>query len=371
LVQSFRWTEDKDGVISVTDGDFSVRRNPGMSDSTTAGPEGLLLGLWDLRTEPLTLGGALTLAVEMSGYLDEQRRSSAGICFVWDADHPLPVRVSASGLEVEELIVVADSSPVVKAMAEIGVFHRLYAAGSIAAVRAFVAHGERNIETWPRLGSDGSPLSHEHGASLNIQSTFQRRGRMPQIVFTEQTVKRAKDLIQSYAEGTIPIIVHIKNDPTAPVGETACLAVWEEFLNSRSGDSDKTFILIGNEDIGNLGRQDNVVVAREFGNDLSRDLAMIQLGAAFMGIASGPAQMAILGKKPYAIFKPQFVHPEFMALEFGGLPTFRFALGSQRFIRIDPSAEDISDALNSIYDAVLARYVGQSAQKEESGGYIA
>lgn len=339
-----------------------------MPDSAMAGTGAPLLGLWDLRTEPLTLGGALNLAVELAGYFDEQQRSPAGVCFIWDADHPLPGGLSASSQAVEQLTVDTGGSPVIDAMAAMQAIPRLYAAGSLAALREFLASGVEGVSTWPNLGQDESPLVHDHGATLNIQAYFRRNGCVPQIAFTDLPKTRAADLLNAHARGTIPIIIHIKNDPTAAPGETANLEVWAEFLRRRSGDAGTTFVVIGNEELGGIGDQANVVVTQKSGNDLPRDLALIQQGAAFMGIASGPGHMAILGERPYAVFKPLHVHPDFMALEFGGMTTFSFAAESQRFIRIDPSADDLEAALDSIYDAARDAYMSDTKDSTVTTG---
>ena len=86
--------------------------------------------------------------------------------------------------------------------------------------------------------------------------------------------------------------------------------------------------LVGNEDVDNrITELPNVLLSRNFQSNISRDLAIIQISCAFMGMASGPCNMAIFSEIPYVIYKNPDHDAEQMALELGkaGAPAVQAA----------------------------------------------
>lgn len=310
-----------------------------------------ILGLWDLRAEPFTLGGMLNLVVELHCCAETESATPGGVCFIWDGDHPPPNGVLVS--HSEHLTPLSPGawrgSAILSAMMEMEGVSGCYAASSLAVVRSFLVAEEGRYATWPVVGSGETPLGHEYPSTCNIQEFFRSRGYVPRVSLGPGPVGRARKLLRERVAPRLPIIVHTKNDPLGGGAENAHIEAWAEFIRRRSEDRETAFVIIGNEDAAAIRGLPNVVVTQDYRNDLARDLALIQLGAAFMGTASGPAQMAILGTRPYAIFKPRHVHPEFMERELGDLPGFPFAQSDQLFLRIGPTPEDLLEALSLIY----------------------
>jgi len=226
-----------------------------------------------------------------------------------------------------------------------------YFAGSIAAVRDFLEREQGRYITWPRLSEDETPIGHEYHFTNHIQDFFRDHDYVPQWSFKADSKERATDFLRDHVASSTAVIVHAKNDPSRRGTENSHIEVWAEFMRRSQSDDDIKFVVIGNDNVDALRDIQGVVITQDFGNDLTRDIALIKVGDAFMGTASGPAQMAILGDRPYAIYKPIHIYPESMEREFGDSPGYPFAGPGLHFFRIDPTADDLSEALSLLRTA--------------------
>src|SRR2546422_4286018 len=80
--------------------------------------------------------------------------------------------------------------------------------------------------------------------------------------------------------------------------------------------------------------------------------SLISLADGFMGMASGLCQMAIFGRKPYAIFKHPDHHAKQMNAELGTATGFSFSLPTQSFWRETETTELLSWCGREILDAI-------------------
>lgn len=316
-----------------------------------------LLGLWDLTKESFTLGGMLNLIVEVQCRAETHPATAIDICLLWDDAHPLPGGITTPTTPDMTLLAPENwqASAVVASMMEIEGISDFYTAGSLAQVRTFVQKNGGTYDIWPTAADDETHLDHEYPSTLNIQNFFRKHGYIPRIKFSPGTVERARAFLRDLVEPRRHVIVHAKSDPPAYGERDTGIEEWVEFIRNRSHDLETVFVAIGSDDVEEIRKLPNVIVARDSGNDLPRDLALIQIGATFTGLASGPAQLAILGDRPYAVFKPIHVHPEFMQNELGDQPGFPFATKNQHFFRVNPTSKDLGDAL----DLILATAGGE------------
>jgi hypothetical protein len=307
----------------------------------------LLIGLWDLRTEPLILGGMLDLVTELHCRSVADGVVLSGLCLIWDKDHlppgglPTPTTRSLTPISDQAL----GHSPIMITAKNIDGIGDCYSAGSIAAIRDFLEREQGRYITWPKLSEDETPLGHEYHFTHNIHDFFRDHDYLPQWSFKADSMEGANDFLRDHVASSLAVIVHAKNDPLRRGTENSRIEVWAEFMRRNQSDDHIKFVVIGNDNVDALRDIPGVVITQDFGNDLTRDIALIKIGDAFMGTASGPAQMAILGDRPYAIYKPIHIYPESMAREFGDGPGYPFAGPGQHFFRIDPTPDDLSEAL--------------------------
>ena len=85
------------------------------------------------------------------------------------------------------------------------------------------------------------------------------------------------------------------------------------------------------------------------------DLALIQACPLFMGMMSGPANMALFGNNPYLIFKNPDHHAAEMALEIGNNDHYPFALGYQKVLRIWDTAEILIDSFTNATEHITLK----------------
>ena len=157
-------------------------------------------------------------------------------------------------------------------------------------------------------------------------------------------------------EGDLPLIaVHLKNVPGAlPEESNAALPAWQRFI--RLARSRAAFMLVGDDPVpADIAELPNVMLARElFGADLVAHLAAIQRADAFMGMASGPCQAAIFGRKPYVIFKNPGHHPEQMKEELWSARGFSFALPGQSLRQESETPQLLDQCLGEILGSIPA-----------------
>ena len=93
----------------------------------------------------------------------------------------------------------------------------------------------------------------------------------------------------------------------------------------------------------------NVILSRDYGSSLSRDLALIQTASIFMGMTSGPCNMALFSDIPYAIYKNPDHDVEEMAIELGKADRFPFAMPFQKIMRIFETGDNLMAEFANLY----------------------
>jgi hypothetical protein len=187
-------------------------------------------------------------------------------------------------------------------------------------------------EFWPNPESI-QKNNHAYDSFRNINILFQETAVSPRLEMNNENTKNAREFLEKHAKGYCSIAVHLKNNGEKPNISNADFNEWISFFDeSYNQYPNLCFCLIGNE-LPSLSFPPNTILTNKLGSDLATDLAMIPLAHAFMGMSSGPCQMAILNEVPYLIFKNPGHHPEKMQAEMGKMDRFIFANKHQQFLR--------------------------------------
>ena len=227
-----------------------------------------------------------------------------------------------------------------------------YRAGSLAAVKDFLSQNPNSFLTWPSLDllEEHGYLDYPYGTTLNIQRFYRQHQKIPVVSVKTQLQKWALDFIEEYVAPHRAVVVHLKNNPRKPNGSNAKFDEWLAFFEASVDLHDVKFILIGNEEVDpRIRRLPNVLVTKNIGNSLAQDLALIQTSFAFLGMASGPCNMAIFSNVPYVIYKHPNHHAEEMELELGKGERFPFATPRQKFKRVFETCEDLKSEFAFLY----------------------
>lgn len=312
------------------------------------------LGFWDLSISPMTIGGLLTLLAELK-VLGERHKSShieLGIIGIGENTPKLSKLLGDNGwisLTDKSLVHEDLMLSMIFDMEGVKTCH-LFQTGFD--VKTFLHQTSHNYITWPSLTQEGR-VDYEYNYTHLIQKFFTENGYIPTISSKQQSYQWAKNFIERNIFPSIPVVVHLKNkirESGKPDWYNADLKEWQGFFEVAESRYCAKFILIGNEPIPDEMRAlPNIIVAQDFDSNLLRDLALIPLSYAFMGMASGPSNMAIFNRVPYIIYKNPYHHVEMMKKELGNSDHFVFATPYQRFYRRFETKDDILSEFDCIW----------------------
>ncbi len=270
------------------------------------------LGVWDLSASPVTLGRLLIFLEEME------------------------IQRTKYDLDRYDLIFIGDSvdlkrGPLLAALTGFENLGNCYLTEGLAGARRQAAVGYVTI--WPKLGIK-SVAARAYESTEYIQRYYRKHRSIPALSCRKDLLVWARGFFAANACGCLPVIVHLKNNPDTKGQSNANMNVWYEFFKTCGMLRDLKFILIGEDWISAaIKGLPNVILSRLLGSDLAGDLALIQAGPIFMGMSSGPCNMAIFNNHPYVIFKNPNHHAKEMAKELRGEDRFLFSTSGQRLLR--------------------------------------
>jgi hypothetical protein len=209
-------------------------------------------------------------------------------------------------------------------------------------------YGEENILFWPPENQkDGNSYTE---STLALQTMYQQHGELIHLKMPTSVQVQAKKWLKKYVETSIPIAVHLKNNPHDPQSNAQIDNWLNLFEYCQSEKLPVVFILIGNDVYDDrCYQQSNVRITQMLGGQLELDLALIQLSYLFMGMSSGPCNMALFCGVPYLIWKHPGHHVKEMEKEFQGHSQFMFANEFQQFFRDWDSSENLIQAFKDLY----------------------
>lgn len=327
-----------------------------MNISGSTGPDERkrILGIWDLRVSPVSLGSLLILVEELQMQRTIHRTDFADICVVGDAPHLLPIRgMKANGGLVTLLdSAICKDSALLSALLDMEGIGVCYLCDTIAALRVFLRTSPYPYVMWPTLNEQGL-VSHRYASTTFAQRFYCENGFIPYLSCKAEPIRWAIQCVGRYVIPCIPVVVHLKNNPNEQGSSNADFDAWLAFFKACYQQYDVMFIVIGGEEIDQrVRRLPNTLVARDFGSNLSRDLALIQTAFVFMGMASGPCNMALFSETPYIIYKNPDHDAEQMALELGQHDRFPFATPFQKVLRVFETRENLMSEFAHVYTHV-------------------
>lgn len=302
-----------------------------------------LLGLWDLRVIGLSMGGTLTLAADLHVEAAVTGDRVAGLCIIGDEAHTLsglgPPATEPAALSETELTAL----PALRAAGALEGIDQIWYVGAGALMGG-------DDSTWPAL-SDTS--GYRYTTTLHLSHRFRTNGIRPGLSLKREHRQWASAFVARAVAPSLPVAVHLRNAPRVGGGSNADLEAWERFFEARVADDRFRFVVVGNDPLPPSWRRlTNVVLTRDAGAGLEQDLALISAAYAFMGMASGPCNLAILSQVPYVVFKNPDDHPEHIQEEIGDGDTFPFAWPNQRLLRAWETPDGLEAALERIAAAV-------------------
>ncbi|NQU67567.1 MAG: hypothetical protein HQ510_06460 [Candidatus Marinimicrobia bacterium] len=199
--------------------------------------------------------------------------------------------------------------------------------------------------------------SSYYGSTLAVQKLWKQTGRMINLLSPDSEIQRAKNWLGLYLDKEIPVVVHLKVNPLDPqsnANQEAWAAFFDDCLQKKIPVK---FILIGSDQIENYIKElHNIIISKEYGGDISLDFALVQQSVAFMGMSSGPCNLAIMSSNPYLIWKHPNHHSDKMEKEFQGMNGFIFSTEHQKFFREFDTFDHISTQFHKLYADHLSEW---------------
>lgn len=313
-----------------------------------------IMGIWDTGRLPVQLGGLLIFVEELQIQRSIYGADVIEICFTGDQAAGLDACNDRNGESVRVIDAAQSQYPqLLTAVQHIDGVETCYACEKTESLRDYLKEKPVKYELWPVI-DENSPSVHNYGSTLYIQEFYKREGYIPYLNCKSEPLSWAFHFIQHNVLPHMPVVVHLKNNPREVGCSNANFEAWLAFFKTCQRKYNVRFVLIGSEDIPDeIGDLPNVMISRDFGNNLSRDLALIQISSVFMGMSSGPCVVKVFSAKPYLIYKNPDHHAEEMALELGDSNHFPFASAAQKFLRVFETDENLLLEFDRIYNTLL------------------
>ena len=302
-----------------------------------------VVGIWDTNNSPLSLGGLLVLSEELKMQALVHQAKSIAIGIVGDrAGSLLPGQLPQNGEPIVLLSREAcQGSVLLSLLLDLESINVCYLCPVLEEFQKYLQIRSKRHIIWPQV-DEQHRINHKYSSTIFIQKFFAERGFIPQLSCRNDLLRWATSFIAQYVTPSLPVVVHLKNNPNLKGCSNANFESWYNFFLSCYGQYDVKFILIGNEPIDpQITQLPNVLVARDCGSYLSRDLALIQTSYIFMGMSSGPCNMALFSGIPYVIYKNPDHDVEEMSSELGTNIRFPFAAPVQKFLRIFETSQGL------------------------------
>lgn len=296
-----------------------------------------ILGVWDSNRNHISLGGLILLSVMLKAQSFIQNANIEGICFI-DNDFVIDEDTVVKMTKAE-----SEQSVLFSALLNFEGIKSCYRAKSNFVVEKF-AYDNTEWYFFPPICDLNSKAFH-HGmyeSTLFLHQFFSKHKHIPYFRMHTEPVKWAIDLLDKCISPSLPVVIHLKNNPFQKNCSNARFDEWLDFFKMCVGTYDVKFIVIGNEEIDrSIADLPNVIVTNQMKASLSQELALIETAYAFMGMSSGPCNVAICSNIPYIIYKNPSHHAEAMALELGNNDHFPFATPYQKFLRVFETSENL------------------------------
>jgi len=182
-----------------------------------------------------------------------------------------------------------------------------------------------------------------------VQDFFNKKRYIPKLVSNEK--ESIRKFLQKKSSGKTPVAIHLKNNHLTPNDSNANVKEWYNFLNCCwDRQFPVQFFLVGDDQIEEaILSLPNVTRTRNENLNILDDLIIIEQASLFMGMCSGPFQIALFNDKPYIVFKNPTHHKNEMIKEIGVQNKYPFATEKQKILRVIETKEILLKELLKVF----------------------
>jgi len=309
----------------------------------------VIVGVWNTEFSLAKLGELLIFLAELQVQCFRVGATIVDLCLI-DPTKSLKLEVGKqSGKDAWYPLQPSDvkASDIISAILTFDLIHNCYLFDGSKSFRLFLEVKSLSV-VWPKQGELED--NYRYGTTIYLQRFYAEHKFIPYIRSQKKYLVRAEEILSCHTGISREIIVHLKNNQAERGNSNANLETWFEFFHQcHKLYEDVKFILIGDESPGEkILHLPNIFFARHLGSSLATDLALIQIGRAFMGMSSGPCSVAILNNKPYVIYKNPDHHAKEMLIELSDKDHYSFSAPNQRFLRINETVDNLLTSLQRL-----------------------
>jgi len=212
---------------------------------------------------------------------------------------------------------------------------------------------DRQAFVWP--SSDIEKDFSYNESTLHIQQLWQETEELVALESPLSVKAQTTTWIKTHVpSGCYPVAVHLKNNRENKQSN-ANQAEWLRFfLDDSLKALPVMFVLIGDDCYDEAFNYcPNCVITQNHGGSLELDLSLIQSSLFFMGMSSGPCNIAILSELPYLIWKHPDHHATEMGKELNNEERFVFSNEKQKMIRDYDCYENLINQFNWLFDKIM------------------
>jgi len=267
-----------------------------------------ILGVWDYKALPWSVGDPLVFAETLSVLKLERKAEEIDICIVYDRDNPGGNRAAGLGTNLNGENVQDYMTDMLPLFATCPYLGSIFQFSSRSQFHDFLRRHSDRYDVFP-------PLSHHLGETYNfyggaehheIFDFYRSNGYIPYLRIGNREKAHAYFFYQQHLpETAVPVVLSLKQTLHSPE-RNAAPAVWLSFLEACESDfPDVGFVVVGlrEEIFDALRERSNVIIAKDFGTSVIDDLALIRTSFMYLGTNSGVNTIALFSDTPYLLFQ--------------------------------------------------------------------
>ena len=297
-------------------------------------PKKVILGVWDYKVIPWSIGDFLVFIETLSVLKLERRADRVDVCVVCDKENPAGNRAYTNITPGNFRYHLFNLLPIINTSPYLGCVFQF---DSRAELYSFLDKNTNKYEVYPPIQQQLKETYNFYGGATfrEIQDFHKKHGFIPLLTIDDYHLSWAHNLYRAKAEGRLPVAVCLRNRPDGK-SRNAPRDAWLEFFDMcKSAFPAIVFVVIGlREEVSpELRNRSNVILSKDQGSTLSDDFALVKTSLLYIGADTGMAMIAVFGDVPYLIFGSPPETTKQMGLEPGA--NWGFATKQQKLFYSD------------------------------------
>jgi hypothetical protein len=274
-----------------------------------------VLAIYDLTSQPFSIGDMIAV-LEASLVVRENCGAEAiDFAIVYDRDQPAcPDPQFASINEDNLLFHLASILPVAQVNQYLG---SLVVFDSHAQLVHYIASDDDRYCVWP--SAPGVAIKRYLYYTLTndlLYEYFQEHGVIPYLTCRKFIADWAFAFYYDRVHPNVPVSVQIRNNKLISTVRNSRMDAWFDLFSHCASRHPVTFVVACaiSEVDDRLRSFPNVIIAKDHGTTIEKDLAFIQTAPFHMGASSGPGQLVVYNPNPYLLVNSTLIPDRYRGL---------------------------------------------------------